>query len=469
VYRWEKIDNNKVCMEIEVPPEEVNNALRQAYHKMVKDMVVPGFRKGKAPMKVLESRFGPEIFYEDALEILVAPAYSSAVSESKIEPISQPEMELVQIEKNKPLIFKVTVDVKPEVKLGQYKGVTFHKVKREITPEKVDSYLNSLREQHARMAAVEDGEAEHKDVVVIDFRGEIDGKPFEGGEAENYSLEIGSGTFVPGFEDQLLGARKEEDREVRITFPEDYSKEELAGKEALFYVKIKEIKKPQLPELDDNFVQELTEEFSTVEELKADVEKRLKEDLYQREKVSLESSIIEKVADEAEVEVPDALVDREIENMLGEFDYYLRMQGLSLEQYGKIVEGGLEKLKEERREEALLRARANLVLDAIIKEEGIEATDEEIDEKIKEVIGNQDADVEEVKEQFSRQGRLDIIAHEIRYRKVIDLLVEHANIVEVDEEEAKTEVEQSEAEVDEENTPGEAEKLPEEAGGNDKE
>ncbi len=437
MFKWEKIGDSKVLVEIEVPKEEVNEALEQAYRKMAKDINLPGFRKGKVPRKIIESRYGPEVFYNDALEILVDPAYAKAVKECELEPINQPELELVQMEQDKPLLFKVTVEVKPEVKLPEYRGVSVEQVKDEITAENVDSYLDSLREQHARLVTVEDGELQEKDMAVIDFSGKIDGEVFEGGEAENYSLEIGSASFIPGFEEQLLGAGTGEEREVKVTFPEDYQKEELAGKEAVFSVKVKEIKRPQVPELDDAFVQELSEEFSTVQEFREDIEKKLQENLQHRKKVELETKVIEKVAAEAEVEVPDVLVERELDNMIGEMEYYLRMQGLNMEKYGQMVEGGLEKIREERRPEAESRARANLVLDAIIKEEQIEATEEEIEEKIKEVAQKQDMNMEEVKVLFSRDGRMDMITHEIRYRRAIDILVEHAQVQEVEEEQEK--------------------------------
>jgi len=439
VYRWEKIDNNKVRMEIEIPDTEVNAALDQAYRKVVKGINLPGFRKGKVPRRVLESRFGPEILYEEALEILVNPGYSKAVKECQLEPIDQPEFELVQIEKDKPLIFKVTVDVKPEVELCDYKGITVEHVREEVTPEDMERYLESLLEQHARLVTVEDAELQEKDLAVLDFEGKIDGNPFEGGVSENYSLEIGSHTFIPGFEEQLLGARKDEKREVKATFPEDYFREELAGKEAVFEVLIKEIKRPQLPELNDDFVQELTEEFSTLEEFKADVEQKLKTSLEHRQKVALESKIIEKAAENSKVDVPEVLIERELEASLAEFEYYLRMQGLDLERYGELLEGGLEELKKERRVDATKHARANLVLDAIIKQEGITASEEEIEKQIREIADRQEVDVAGIKEQFSKQGRLDIMAHEIRYRKVIDLLVKHANVIEVEKAAAEEE------------------------------
>jgi len=439
LYKLEKIDTNKVQMEIEVPVDEVNEALDQAYKKVVKDVSIPGFRKGKVPRKVLESRLGPEVLYNEALEILVDPAYIKAVEESQIEPISQPEMELVQIEKDKPLIFKVTVDVKPEVELPEYKGVTVEKVKKEITQDDIDRYLNSLLEQHTRLISLEEGEIQEKDLAIIDFKGTVDGEPFEGGEAENYSLEIGSKTFVEGFEEQLIGVKKGETKEIRVTFPEDYSNEELAGKEAVFQVTVNEIKRPQLPELNDDFIQEISEEFNTVEEFTADVEKKLKEDLEGRQKHEIESKIIEKVAAESEMEIPEALVEREIDNQLSEMDYYLRMQGFSLDQYVQMVEGGKEKLREEYRDEAVKKVRANLVLDAIIKKEGFEATEEDVNERISSLAQSQNASLEDVKERLQQDGRIDMISHEIRYRKAIDMLVENANIVEVEEEEKEEE------------------------------
>ena len=226
MYKWEKIDTNKVCLEVEVPVEEVDDALDKAYSKVVKKITVPGFRKGKAPRKILESRYGPEIFYEDALEILVDPNYNKAVKECQLEPIDKPELELVQMEKGKPLIFKVTVDVKPEVELGDYKGITIEQEKKEITAEDVEKYLSSLREQHARLVTLEEGEIREKDLAVIDFSGTIDGEPFEGERLKTIS-EIGSGSFIRGFEEQLIGAHKNEEREVKVTFPEDYNQEEL--------------------------------------------------------------------------------------------------------------------------------------------------------------------------------------------------------------------------------------------------
>ncbi|NLX92192.1 MAG: trigger factor [Firmicutes bacterium] len=432
--KMEKIDN-KVSLEIEVPKEKVNEALENAYKKVVKTISVPGFRKGKVPRKVLELRFGPEILYNEALDILVDPAYNEAIKEYQLEPINQPEMELVQIKKDEPLIFKVNVEVKPEVELCEYKGITVQQVKESVTSEDVDKYLNSLREQHARLVVVEEGELQEKDLAVIDFEGTIDGEPFEGGKGENYSLEIGSNTFMEEFEKQLIGAHVGEERDFRVTFPADHPKSELAGKEADFHVKVKEIKRPQLPDLDDAFVQELTEKFSTMEEFRADVEKNMWENLKRRQRFELERKIIEKVAAESRVDVPEILVEREINKMLAELEYYLNLQGLTLQQFAEFTEGGLDKIKEERREQAAKRARANLVIDEIIKKEAFEVTDEEIDEKIREIASEEDVDVNEVKERLKSSGRLDMIYHNIRYRKAVDLLVQEAVVEEIEEEE----------------------------------
>ena len=439
MYKMEKIGANKVSLEIEVSKEEVNKALDDAYKKVVKTISVPGFRKGKVPRKIMEVRFGPEILYNEALEVLIDPAYNEAIKEYQLEPINQPEMELVQIKKDEPLIFKVNVEVKPEAELGEYKGIAVQHVSREVTPEDVDNYLQSLLQQHTRLVVVEDGELQEKDLSVIDFEGTIDGVAFEGGKAENYSLEIGSRSFIEGFETQLIGAKVGEERDIKVTFPEDYQKEELAGKDAVFHVSVKEIKRPQKPELNDAFVQELSEQFSTLDEFKADVEKNLTENMKRRQKAELENKIVEKAAARTEVEIPDILVEKEINNMLFEFEYYLNMQGLSLEQFAQFSEGGIDRLKEERREEAKKRVKANLTLDAIIKEEALTAPDDEIESRIKEIAGVQETDevdIDLLKEDFTKSGRMDMITQEILYKKAVEFLVANAVIEEISAEEA---------------------------------
>ena len=439
MYKLEKIGANKVSLEIEVSKEKVNKALDEAYKKIVKTVSVPGFRKGKVPRKIIEVRFGPEIFYNEALELLVDPAYEEAVKEFQIVPINQPEMELVQIKKDEPLVFKVNVEVKPEAELGEYKGIVVQHVKREVTPEDVDNYLQSLLQQHTRLVVVEEGELQEKDLSVIDFEGMIDGVAFEGGKAENYSLEIGSGSFIAGFETQLIGAKVGEERDIQVTFPENYQQEELAGKDATFHVSVKEIKRPQKPELDDAFVQELSEQFNTLDEFKADVKKNLSENLRRRQKAELENNIVEKAVAVTEVEIPEILVEQEIGSMLMEFEYYLNMQGLTLDQFAQFSEGGLDRLKEERRGEAMIRVKANLTLDAIIKKEGITAPDEEVEVRLRELAGtqeNEEVDFEKLKDDFIKSGRIDMVTREICYKKAVEFLVANAVIEEISEEEA---------------------------------
>jgi len=449
VVKWEKIESNKVLMEIEVPSEKVNEALEKAYYKLRGQFVIPGFRKGKAPRKIIESRYGSEVFNEEALEILADPAYREAIKEAELEPIDQPELEQVHLEKDKPLILKINVEVKPDVQLGEYKGVTVGMVKKEITADNVEKYLESLREQHARLVTLEEGSLQEKDLAIIDFKGTIEGEPFDGSEAENYSLQLGSRTFVEGFEDQLTGAVKGEKRDLKVTFPPDYHHAALAGKEAVFHVEVKEIKRPQLPPLDDSFVQEITEDFHNMEDFRADVEKRLKEELQKQQKVDLENRLIAQVAENCAIDIPASLVEREIDSLLGEFEYYLRMQRLSLAQYAGMVEGGMAQLRDERREAATKRARINLVLDAIVKAEGIEAAEADLDQRISELMEKykMKESLDEAREKFSRDGRLDILKREIRYRKIMDLLVENANIVEITEEQAAAEEDSGEDSV----------------------
>jgi len=438
VVKWEKIESNKVSLEIEIPSEKVNEAMEKAYYKLRGQFVIPGFRKGKAPRKIIESRYGSEVFNGEALDILAEPAYREAIKETELEPINQPELEPVQLEKDKPLILKVNVEVKPDVQLGEYRGVTIERVKKEITAASVDKYLESLREQHARLVTLEEGTLQEKDLAIIDFKGTIDGEPFNGSEAENYSLQLGSRTFIEGFEEQLVGAVKGEKRDLTVSFPSDYYHEELAGKEAVFHVEIKEIKRPQLPVLDDSFVQEITDDFNNIEDFRADAEKKLNEGLQKQLRVDLENRLIEQVAENCTVDIPASLVEREIDSLLREFEYYLRMQRLSLAQYARMFEGGMAQLREERREEAAKRAKVNLVLDAIVKAEGIEAAEADLNQRISELTERfkMNESLDEAREKFSHDGRLDMIKREIHYRKTMDLLVENANIVEITEEQA---------------------------------
>lgn len=427
--KWEKIDSNKVSMEIEVNQEIVNEGLKKAYLKVVKKVSVPGFRKGKVPRSVLEAKFGPEVLYEEALEILIPKAYDDAVKEEELSPINQPQFDLVQMEKGKPLIFKAVVEVKPEVILPEYKGVKIEKKVKEVTDAEVDRYLENLQKQHARLVAVEDENvsAEKGDMVVMDFKGYVDGELFPGGEAEGHSLELGSNSFIPGFEDQLVGVKNGEEREVKVTFPEDYREESLAGKEALFEIIVKEIKRKETPELNDDFAQEVSD-FDTLEEFKVETKNKLKESEESRALKEMEDQLIQKISKDVEVEVPKVLVEREQDRIVSEMEHFLRMQGMTMEQYTQLTQKTAADMREENKEEAEKRVKANLTLDAIIEKEGITAEEDEVNDRVKKFAEGYNQDPEKVKEMFATQGRLGVIEDEVKFRKAIDFVVKEAEV-----------------------------------------
>lgn len=426
----ENIDKSKIKLEIEVAAPDVDTALAKAYRKVVKSINLPGFRKGKVPRRILESRFGPEVLHEEALEILVPPAYEEALKEADIDPIDQPDFELVQVEEGKPLLFHAMVEVLPPVDLGKYKGLDAEQEEAEVDDLQIEHHFYMLREQNARLVPREEGPAKQGDLVTIDFRGFVDGEPFEGGEAENYSLELGSRSFIPGFEEQLIGVNPEQAVEVKIKFPDNYRKDDVAGKDAIFDVKIKHIKEKQLPVLDDDFVKEISE-FETLEEMKADLKEKLLKNAEEQSKVKLEESLIEKVSDASIVEPPKILVDRQIDRMIGDLESYLRHQGMALDQFVELSGKSKEDMREERREEAEKRAKANLVLDAIAKKEGITIEDKELDDKIKEIAESYNDDPQRIREILDKQGRLPVMLEEMRIRKAVDLIVEAARIKKV--------------------------------------
>ena len=433
----ENVENNKVKLEVELGVPEVDTALAKAYRIVVKDVNLPGFRKGKVPRRILESRFGPEILHEEALEILVPPAYQEAIEEADIDPIGQPDFELVQIEEGKPLIFNAVVEVIPPVELGDYKGLEAEQDEVEIDDLQVDHHLYMLREQNARLIPKEEGKVADGDLVTIDFKGFIDDEPFEGGEAENHSLEIGSKSFIPGFEEQLIGAEPGADVEVKVKFPDNYRKDDIAGKDAIFKVKIKQIKEKQLPELNDEFVQEVSE-FETLDEMKTDLKGKLLKNAEEQSKTKLEEALIEKATEISKVEAPKTLVDRQIDRMLGDLESYLRYQGLGLDQFIEMSGKTKDELREERREEAEERTKANLVLDAIAKKEGFTIEDSELDDKIKEIAEGYNDDPERIRGVLQSQGRIPVMIEEMRIRKAIDMMVSEAKITKVKKKEEVT-------------------------------
>lgn len=425
--KWEKQENNQGVLTVEVDKEEFEKALDQAFKKVVKRVTIPGFRKGRVPRKIFEARFGVEALYQDALDILLPQAYQKAVEETGIEPVSQPEVDIEQLERGKNVIFTAKVTVKPEVKLGEYKGLEIPAKDFSVTDEQVAEELERIRERQAELVVVEEGKVEKGDVAVIDFEGFVDGEPFEGGKAENYHLEIGSNTFVPGFEDQLVGMAKEEEKEIKVTFPENYHVDNLKGKEATFKVKVKEIKRKKLPELDDEFAKDVSE-FDTLEEYKADLRKKLEERAKQEEENYKRETVVEKAAQNAEIDIPQVMIDHEVEHMVQDFEQRLRFQGLDLETYFKLADTSLEQLKEQFKEDAEKRIRISLTIEAIGEAENIEVTDEDENKEIERLAELYNQDKDELRKRYEEQGVLERLREDIRYRKTIDWLVEQSKV-----------------------------------------
>ncbi|AWO75219.1 trigger factor [Geobacillus thermoleovorans] len=423
--KWEKLEGNEGVLTVEVDAEKVNKGLDAAFKKVVKNITLPGFRKGKVPRVLFEKRFGVEALYQDALDILLPEAYAKAVEEAGIEPVSMPEIDIEQMEKGKSLIFKAKVTVKPEVKLGQYKGLEVEKMDTTVTDEDVENELKRLQEDYAELVVKEDGTVENGDTVVIDFEGFVDGEPFEGGKAENYSLEIGSGTFIPGFEEQLVGMKAGEEKEIQVTFPDEYHAKQLAGKPATFKVKVHEVKAKQLPALDDEFAKDVDEEVETLDELKAKIRARLEEAKKNEAETALRNAVVEKAAANAEMDIPEVMIKNETDRMLREFDQRLQMQGLNLQLYYQFSGQDEASLREQMKEDAEKRVRAALTLEAIAKAENIEVTDEEVNKELEKMAEAYKLSVDKLKELL---GSLDGVKEDLKWRKTVDFLVEHSKV-----------------------------------------
>jgi len=423
---WEKLENNQGVLTIEVEEARVDQAIDQAFAKVVKKVNVPGFRKGKVPRKIFEARFGVESLYQDALDIILPEAYTEAVQETGIEPVDRPEVDVEQIGKGQPLVFKATVTVKPEVKLGDYKGLTVEEKDFTVTDEAVEEELKQMQNRSAELVVLEDGAAIEKgDYAIIDFKGFVDGEAFEGGEAENYQLEIGSGTFIPGFEDQIIGLKKGDKKDIEVTFPEDYHAAELAGKPAVFKVKVNEIKRKNLPELDDEFAKDVSE-FDTLDELKADIKNKLEEKAKTDAENYKKESLIEKATENAEINLPEVMVENEVNHMVNDFAQRLQYQGMNLDLYYQFTGLDEEKLREQFQPDAEKRVRTTLVLEAIGKAENVEVTDEDVNNELEELSKQYNRPVEELRKIFEGRDNLESLKNDIRIRKTIDLLVENS-------------------------------------------
>ncbi|COC59948.1 trigger factor [Streptococcus pneumoniae] len=420
--KWEKQEGNEGVLTVEVDADTFKTALDDAFKKVVKQVSIPGFRKGKVPRGLFEQRFGVEALYQDALDILLPVEYPKAVEEAGIEPVDRPEIDVEKIEKGESLIFTAKVTVKPEVKLGDYKGLGIEKDDTAVTDEDVQNELKALQERQAELVVKEEGAVENSDTVVLDFEGFVDGEAFEGGKAENYSLEVGSGSFIPGFEEQLTGLEAGAEKDVEVTFPEEYHAEELAGKPAVFKVKIHEIKAKELPELNDEFAKDIDEEVETLAELTEKTKKRLEEAKENEADAKLREELVLKASENAEADVPQAMIDTELDRMLKEFEQRLQMQGMNLELYTQFSGQDENALKEQMKEDAAKRVKSNLTLEAIAQAENLEVTDEEVEAELTKMAEAYNMPVENIKQAI---GSTDAMKEDLKVRKAIDFLVEN--------------------------------------------
>ena len=416
----EKLEKNMAKLTVEVPAESVEKAIQTAYQKMRKSINIAGFRKGRAPRQLIEKMYGKEVFYNDAIDEMLPKAYGDAVDECGEEIVSRPKIDIVQMESGKPFIFEAEVAVKPEVTLGTYKGVQVEKAPIEVNDAEVEAEVIKEREANARTITVEDRPVADGDIVSLDFEGFVDGVPFEGGKGENYELTIGSGAFIPGFEEQLVGAEAQKDLEVNVTFPEEYHAKELAGKAALFKCRVNNIRVKELPEGDDEFAQEVSE-FDTLDEYKADIRERLLKDKEAEAKKIKEDAVIEKIIGEAQMEIPDAMVDFQTEQLMDDFAQRMQAQGLSLQQYFQFSGMTEEQYREQMRPRALQNIQSRLVLEAVAQAEGLEVTQEDVDAEMQRMAEMYKMDVERIKELFG-EYQLGEMKKDLAIQKAIDLV-----------------------------------------------
>lgn len=420
----EKLEKNMAKLTIEVSSEEFENAIAKAYKKNKNKISMPGFRKGKAPRAMIEKMYGKGIFYEDAANSIIPDAYADAAKESELEIVAQPEIDVTQIESGKPFIFTATVALKPEVTLGEYKGIEVEKKEVEVTDEEVEAEINKVRESNARMLDIDDRATQDGDTVLIDFDGYVDGKQFEGGKADDYSLVLGSHSFIDNFEEQLVGKNIGDDVEVNVTFPENYQAEELQGKPAVFKVKIKEIKVKELPELDDDFAQDVSN-FDTIAEYKEDLKKKLTENKEEALKREREETVIGKIIENAQMDIPEQMVDAQTRQMTQEFAQRLSSQGLSIDQYMQFTGLTPQKMIEELKPQALKRIQSRLVLEAVVAAENIETTEEELDKEIENMASMYQMEVDKLKEVIGEEEKKQI-GLDLAVQKAVEMVTEAA-------------------------------------------
>ncbi len=420
----ETLEKSMAKLTIEVSAEEFEAALDKAYKKNKSKISLPGFRKGKAPRAMIEKMYGAGVFFEDAANDLIPGAYESAAKESELEIVAQPSIDVTQIEKGKPFIFTATVAVKPEVTLGDYKGIEVEKKTAEVTDEELQAEIDKVRESNSRMITVDDRAVQDGDITTIDFEGFVDGEPFEGGKGEDYPLTIGSHSFIDNFEEQLIGKNIGEETEVNVTFPEQYQAEELQGKPAVFKVTIKEIKVKELPELDDDFAQDVSE-FDTVDEYKEDLKKKLLENKEAALKREKEEDVVGKIIENATMEIPDPMVDTQVRQMVQEFSQRIQSQGLSLQQYMQFTGMTPESLTNELQPQALKRIQSRLVLEAVVAAENIETSDEDLEKELEKMAEMYQMEADKLKELVGEEEKKQI-ALDLAVQKAVELVVDAA-------------------------------------------
>lgn len=422
----EKTENaNEVKLELTIEAQKFDEAIKKVYFQSAKYFNIPGFRKGKAPMNIVEKYYGKEIFYEDAFNEVVPEELETAVKENNLQVVSRPDIDVKQIEKGKDLIFTAIFQTKPEAELGKYKGIEIKKIEYTVSDEDVNHELGHMQEHNARVISVEDRAVEKGDITVIDFEGFVDGVAFEGGKAEGHELEIGSNTFIPGFEDQIIGMKIDEERDINVKFPEEYFSKDLAGKDATFKVKLHEIKKKELPELDDEFAKDVSE-FDTLDELKKSIKEKLEKDAKQKQKYETEDAVIKAVCENVKVEIPSGMIETETEDMLKNIENKLAYQGLKLEQYLQMMGKTAEEVKKEYEPQAIDAIKSRLMLEAVIKAEKIEATEEEIVEKVKEMAKNYGKSDDD---EFTKNENVrNYIKNGLESEKALEFLVKNAKM-----------------------------------------
>ena len=421
----ERLEHNMAKLTIEVPAEEVEKALQAAYLKERGKISLPGFRKGKVPRQMIEKMYGPEVFYDEAANRMISEAYAKAYDECELELVSQPKIEITQLEKGKEFIFTAEVAVKPEVKLGEYKGLKVDKVSTRVTQKEVDEEIDKERERNARTIDVTDRAVQDKDQITLDFEGFVDGVAFEGGKASDYPLTIGSGAFIPGFEDQLIGANIDEEKEINVTFPEEYQAKELAGKAAVFKCTVHSIKAKELPELDDEFVSDVSEKSETVDAYKAEVKAKIKERKENEGKQKREDQSVEQAVANATMEIPDAMIDTQARQMLDDFARRMQQQGLTMEQYCQFTGQTTDKMLEDLKPQAVNRIQTRLVLEAIAKAENIEISDEKLDEEINKMAEMYKMEADKLKEYMGEDEKKQM-KEDMAVQEAVTFLVENA-------------------------------------------